>query len=57
MFNNNGRSTMPSLGGLAGLDPTRWQAIPTKGLVAQAPANAMMLRKALAQASVPVAAP
>ena len=55
MFNNNGRSTMPSFGGLEGLDPHEVAGDPRKGLVAQAPANAMMLRHALADAGVPVA--
>ena len=55
MFNNNGRSTMPSFGGLAGLDPHEVAGDPLKGLVAQAPANAMMLRQALADAGVAVA--
>jgi len=47
MFNNNGRSAMPSFGGLAGLDPHEIAGDPQKGFVAQAPANAMMLRQAL----------
>ncbi len=55
MFNNNGRSTMPSFGGLEGLDPHEVAGDPQKGLVAQAPANALMLRHALADAGVPVA--
>jgi uncharacterized protein YecE (DUF72 family) len=55
LFNNNGRSPMPSFGGLAGLDPYEVAGDPGKGLVAQAPANAMMLRNALADAGVPVA--
>jgi len=55
MFNNNGRSTMPSFGGLEGLDPHEVAGDPRKGLVAQAPANAMMLRHALEDAGVPVA--
>ncbi|MCP9484234.1 MAG: DUF72 domain-containing protein [Gaiellaceae bacterium MAG52_C11] len=55
MFNNNGRSAMPSFGGLAGLDPHEVAGDPQKGLVAQAPANAMMLRQALADAGVAVA--
>ena len=54
-FNNNGRSTMPSFGGLEGLDPYEVAGDPQKGLVAQAPANALMLRQALADAGVPVA--
>jgi uncharacterized protein YecE (DUF72 family) len=59
MFNNNGRSTMPSplLGeaGLEGLDPYEVAGSPEKGFVAQAPANALMLRQALADAGVAVA--
>lgn len=55
MFNNNGRSAMPSFGGLEGLDPHEVAGDPQKGLVAQAPANAFMLRQALADAGVPVA--
>ena len=55
MFNNNGRSTMPSFGGLAGLDPHEVAGDPLKVLVAQAPANAMMLRQALADAGVAAA--
>lgn len=55
MFNNNGRSAMPPFGGLEGLDPYEIAGDPQKGLVAQAPANAMMLRQALADAGVSVA--
>ncbi len=55
MFNNNGRSTMPSFGGIAGLDPYEVAGDPQKGLVAQAPANALMLRQILADAGIPVA--
>ncbi len=55
MFNNNGRATMPSFGGLEGLDPHEIAGDPQKGLVAQAPANALMLRQALSDAGVPVA--
>ncbi|MBA2331737.1 MAG: DUF72 domain-containing protein [Actinobacteria bacterium] len=55
MFNNNGRSEMPAFGGLAGLDPHEIAGDPQKGLVAQAPANAMMLRQVLADAGVAVA--
>ena len=55
LFNNNGRSTMPAFGGLDGLDPYEVAGDPQKGLVAQAPANAMMLRQALADAGVPTA--
>ena len=50
MFNNNGRSEMPAFGGLEGLDPYEVAGDPQKGLVAQAPANAMMLRQLLADA-------
>ena len=54
MFNNNGRSAMPSTG-LEGLDPDEVAGDPAKGEVAQAPANALMLRRALEAAGVPVA--
>jgi uncharacterized protein YecE (DUF72 family) len=54
MFNNNGRSQMPSTG-LEGLDPEEIAGDPAQGLVAQAPANALMLRRALQDAGVPVA--
>ena len=54
MFNNNGRSEMPAFGGLEGLDPYEVAGDPQKGLVAQAPANALMLRQILADAGVPV---
>ena len=46
MFNNNGRSAMPSTG-LEGLEPEEVAGDPAKGEVAQAPANALMLRRAL----------
>jgi hypothetical protein len=46
MFNNNGRSEMPA-GGLEGLEPDEIAGDPAKGLVAQAPANALMLRRLL----------
>ncbi len=46
---------MPPFGGLEGLDPYEIAGDPQKGLVAQAPANAMMLRQALADAGVSVA--
>ena len=46
MFNNNGRSDMPA-GGLEGLEPEEIAGDPAKGLVAQAPANALMLRRLL----------
>jgi uncharacterized protein YecE (DUF72 family) len=55
MFNNNGRSPMPQFGGLEGLDPHEVAGDPQKGLVAQAPANALMLRQALADAGLAVA--
>jgi uncharacterized protein YecE (DUF72 family) len=55
LFNNNGRSPMPAFGGLEGLDPYEVAGDPQKGFVAQAPANALMLRQALADAGVPVA--
>jgi uncharacterized protein YecE (DUF72 family) len=54
MFNNNGRSEMPAFGGLEGLDPYEVAGDPQKGLVAQAPANALMLRQILADAGVAV---
>jgi uncharacterized protein YecE (DUF72 family) len=53
MFNNNGRSEMPATG-LEGLDPEEIAGDPSKGEVAQAPANALMLRRALQEAGVPV---
>ena len=53
MFNNNGRSAMPSTG-LEGLEPEEVAGDPAKGEVAQAPANALMLRRALQAAGVPV---
>ena len=46
MFNNNGRSEMPA-GRLEGLEPDEIAGDPAKGLVAQAPANALMLRRLL----------
>jgi uncharacterized protein YecE (DUF72 family) len=55
LFNNNGRSPMPAFGGLEGLDPYEVAGDPQKGLVAQAPANALMLRQTLADAGVAVA--
>jgi uncharacterized protein YecE (DUF72 family) len=48
MFNNNGRSEMPAAG-LEGLDPEEVAGDPAKGEVAQAPANALMLRRLLAE--------
>lgn len=54
MFNNNGRSAMPSTG-LEGLEPGEIAGDPAKGEIAQAPANALMLRQALEAAGVPVA--
>jgi uncharacterized protein YecE (DUF72 family) len=53
MFNNNGRSAMPSTG-LEGLEPEEVAGDASKGEVAQAPANALMLRRALQAAGVPV---
>jgi uncharacterized protein YecE (DUF72 family) len=53
MFNNNGRSEMPSTG-LEGIEPEEIAGDPAKGEVAQAPANALMLRRALEAAGVPV---
>ena len=53
MFNNNGRSEMPATG-LEGLEPEEIAGDPSKGEVAQAPANALMLRRALRDAGVPV---
>jgi uncharacterized protein YecE (DUF72 family) len=47
MFNNNGRSAMPSTG-LEGLEPEEVAGDPAKGEVAQAPANALMLKRLLA---------
>ena len=54
MFNNNGRSRMPSTG-LEGLDPAEIAGDPARGEVAQAPANALMLRRLLADAGIPAA--
>ena len=54
MFNNNGRSQLPSTG-LEGLEPEEVAGDPAKGEVAQAPANALMLRRLLADAGVAVA--
>jgi uncharacterized protein YecE (DUF72 family) len=58
MFNNNGRSSMPApdLDGLVleGLEPEEVAGDPAKGEVAQAPANALMLRRLLQAAGVPV---
>ena len=51
MFNNNGRSAMPQFGGLEGLDPHEVAGDPQKGLVAQAPANALMLKRLLAESA------
>ena len=53
MFNNNGRSQMPSTG-LEGLQPEEIAGEPAKGEVAQAPANALMLRRLLRDAGVAV---
>jgi uncharacterized protein YecE (DUF72 family) len=52
MFNNNGRSERPAL---KGLDPSEAAGDPDGDWVAQAPANALMLRQLLADAGVPVA--
>ena len=59
MFNNNGRSpTPPDLDELlAGIDATEVAGDPGKGYVAQAPANALMLRQLLAEAGVAVSEP
>jgi uncharacterized protein YecE (DUF72 family) len=57
MFNNNGRSPTPPPDALEGVELEEVAGAPDKGWVAQAPANAFMLRNALADASVPVAAP
>jgi uncharacterized protein YecE (DUF72 family) len=57
MFNNNGRSPTPPPDALDGVDLYAVAGDPDKGWVAQAPANALMLRQALAESSVPVAAP
>jgi uncharacterized protein YecE (DUF72 family) len=46
MFNNNGRSERPAL---KGLDPSEAAGDPDGEWIAQAPANALMLRKALAE--------
>jgi hypothetical protein len=54
MFNNNGRSSMPSTG-LDGLEPEEVAGDPAQGEVAQAPANALMLRRLLQAAGIPVA--
>jgi uncharacterized protein YecE (DUF72 family) len=50
MFNNNGRSQMPSTG-LDGLEPEEVAGDPRAGEVAQAPANALMLKRLLATGS------
>ena len=58
MFNNNGRSpTPPNLDALDGVELTEVAGDPAKGYVAQAPANALMLRRLLAEAGVSVAEP
>jgi uncharacterized protein YecE (DUF72 family) len=57
MFNNNGRSPTPPPNALDGVPLEEVAGDPAKGWVAQAPANAFMLRNALAEADVPVAAP
>jgi uncharacterized protein YecE (DUF72 family) len=53
MFNNNGRSQMPATG-IEGIAPAEIAGDPARGEVAQAPANALMLRRLLADAGVPV---
>ena len=50
MFNNNGRSQMPSTG-LEGLEPEEVAGDPAGGEVAQAPANALMLKRLLADSA------
>jgi hypothetical protein len=57
MFNNNGRSPSPPPHALEGVSPHEAAGDPDKGWVAQAPANALMLRQALTDAGVPVAQP
>ena len=49
MFNNNGRSELPELKGLD-LDPAEVAGDPSAGWIAQAPANALVLRRLLAEA-------
>ena len=49
MFNNNGRSELPELKGLD-LDPAEAAGDPSAGWIAQAPANALVLRRLLAEA-------
>jgi uncharacterized protein YecE (DUF72 family) len=53
MFNNNGRSAMPATG-VEGIAPDEIAGDPARGEVAQAPAGALMLRRLLADAGVPV---
>jgi uncharacterized protein YecE (DUF72 family) len=48
MFNNNGRSELPEL---KGLDPEQASGDPAGGAIAQAPANALMLRQLLAESA------
>jgi uncharacterized protein YecE (DUF72 family) len=48
MFNNNGRSELPEL---KGLDPAEAAGDPSAGFVAQAPANALMLKRLLAESA------
>jgi uncharacterized protein YecE (DUF72 family) len=48
MFNNNGRSDPHEL---EGLDPEEATGDPSSGVIAQAPANALMLRKLLAESA------
>ena len=57
MFNNNGRSPTPPPDALDGVELEEVAGAPDKGWVAQAPANAFMLRNALAEASVPTTVP
>ena len=56
MFNNNGRSpTPPDLDALLdGIDPAEVAGDLAKGYVAQAPANAFMLRSLLDKSGAPV---
>ena len=54
MFNNNGRSQMPATG-IEGIAAEEVAGDPEGGVVAQAPANALMLRRLLQQGGVAVA--
>jgi hypothetical protein len=49
MFNNNGRSAMPATG-LGGLEPEEVAGDPSRGELAQAPANGLMLKRLLSAA-------